>query len=80
MKQLAQPTRLYKGLFLLNPDAYNQIYGPTQRAAIAQVVDLYAQVFFVAAGVAVAQAADERRQRQEAAGIGEQQQRDCRKE
>lgn len=36
-----QPSR-YKGLFLLNPDAYNQIYAPTQRAAIAQVVDLYA--------------------------------------
>lgn len=33
---------MYKGLFLLNPDAYDQIYGLTQRAAIAQVVDLYA--------------------------------------
>lgn len=32
----------YKGIFLLNYDAYNQIYGPTQRAAIAQLVDLYA--------------------------------------
>lgn len=33
---------MYKGLFLLNLDAYNQIYGPIQRAAIAQLVDLYA--------------------------------------
>lgn len=42
MKQLAQPSRLYKGLFLLNPDAHDQIYGPTQRSAIAQLVELYA--------------------------------------
>ena len=31
-----------KGIFLLNHDAYNQIYGPTQRTAIANLVDLYA--------------------------------------
>lgn len=36
-----QPSR-YKGIFLLNRDAYDQIYGPIQRSAIAQVVDLYA--------------------------------------
>jgi len=32
---------MHKGLFLLNPDAYAKIYGPTQQAAIAQQVDLY---------------------------------------
>lgn len=36
-----QPSR-YKGIFLLNHDAYAQIYGPAQRTAIAQIVDLYA--------------------------------------
>lgn len=32
----------YKGLFLLNRDAYAKIYGPSQLAALAQLVDLYA--------------------------------------
>lgn len=31
-----------KGIFLLNPDAYDKIYGPAQRAEITQLVDLYA--------------------------------------
>lgn len=31
-----------KGLFLLNPDAYDRIYGPDERADIEQLVDIYA--------------------------------------
>ncbi|MCX6047869.1 MAG: hydroxyacid dehydrogenase [Chloroflexi bacterium] len=33
---------MYKGIFLLNRDAYEQIYGAAERAAIAQAVELYA--------------------------------------
>lgn len=32
----------YRGLYLLNEEAYAQIYGPHQQAAIAALVDLYA--------------------------------------
>ncbi|MEZ4735939.1 MAG: hydroxyacid dehydrogenase [Caldilineaceae bacterium] len=32
----------FKGIFLLNTDAYDKIYGPAQRAALARAVDLYA--------------------------------------
>ena len=31
-----------RGLFVLNPDAYDLIYGPDERAAIAESVDIYA--------------------------------------
>ncbi len=33
---------MLKALYLLNPDAYQNIYGPEQRAAIASLVDVYA--------------------------------------
>lgn len=33
---------MVKGVFLLNQDAYRQIYGPAARAAIGQAVELYA--------------------------------------
>lgn len=42
MNNSTKPSPGYKGIFLLNPDAYPKIYGPTQRAAIAQLVDIYA--------------------------------------
>ena len=31
-----------RGLFVLNTDAYDLIYGPDERAAIAESVDIYA--------------------------------------
>lgn len=42
MKPLTPTPPPYKGLFLLNANAYDQIYGPKQQAAIARLVDLYA--------------------------------------
>jgi hypothetical protein len=33
---------MYKGLFLLNADAYPKIYGPQQRAQIEQLAHIYA--------------------------------------
>ena len=42
MTNLTQTPRSYKGIFLLNADAYGLIYGPAQRSAIEQVIDLYA--------------------------------------
>lgn len=42
MHDLHPPFPRYKGLFLLNADAYSKIYGPTQRDDIAQLIDLYA--------------------------------------
>ena len=35
---------MLKGIFILNTDAYNKIYGPAEREEIGQLVDIYAPI------------------------------------